>query len=489
MSQSTNTPHTTTPPPPHTPSATSIPDDSETEYAPTPLHSPGGPQYEDLPPSYDFALNDARSGVASLDASQIEAHRVSASERPDEPEVWEYRVRGEGGEVEEGDEREEAPAYDGHVPVQHVASSASIPVGRVGGFDAPSASVSRGGASFEDPPHSIPEVGSSSGHVGAGGRGGQHGQPWTPFGAPGFGPFGAPGSGPFGAPGNGPFGRPGRGPFGSPGRGRGGRSSRSTGPRSGPSQDWAAFGQNLGKMGEEFGRRMGNWGEQFGRQAGVMGEQFGRQAGAMGQQLGRGSGAWAAAYSGRAAGVQSTTTAGPSNAERNQPPHYDEPPSYQGPAGVAGQETGVLPNTHQTNAYPPEKAPEKALAKPTDEAAAKHKTEDYDYDSDSDSSCISSISSSSSSSSTSSSPQTSRTQARRLQKREFRARKRALVREYREKKEKLRESGGKGKGKGKGKGREWREVKREYKAKKRALRRERVDAKRAWKSESKYPGV
>ncbi|KAJ8108379.1 hypothetical protein OPT61_g8213 [Boeremia exigua] len=119
---------TTSPPiPPYTPRSTSVADDSETEFEPTPLHSPGGPQYEDLPPSYDFALSDARNGVASLDASQIEAHRVSANEGPDEPEVWEYRMRGGAAEEEETHDHEEAPAYEGHVPVQHVASSASIP--------------------------------------------------------------------------------------------------------------------------------------------------------------------------------------------------------------------------------------------------------------------------------------------------------------------------------------------------------------------------
>nr|GFD57544.1 hypothetical protein [Tanacetum cinerariifolium] len=88
-----------------------------------------------------FALSDARNGGTALDASQIEAHRVSANEGPDEPEVWEYRMRGEG--AEEPQEYEEAPAYEGpvpvqhaapahegHIPVQHVTASQTIPVGR-----------------------------------------------------------------------------------------------------------------------------------------------------------------------------------------------------------------------------------------------------------------------------------------------------------------------------------------------------------------------
>ncbi|KAF1354376.1 hypothetical protein EJ07DRAFT_182426 [Lizonia empirigonia] len=529
--QPTTAPHSTTSPPaPYTPRATSIPDDSETEFTPTPLHSPGGPQYEDLPPSYDFALSDARNGAAPLDASQIEAHRVSANEGPNEPEVWEYRMRGEDAGAEDVGQHEEAPAYEGHVPVQHVASSESIPVGRVG-VSAPSASTDRGAALSEDPPHSVPEGDARSGpafsqdwsnahsqHYGFGGRGSHRGSRGS-FGSQTFGPFGAPGSGPFGAPGNGPFGAPGNGPFG---RGRGAGNSRSTASRPGPSQDWAAFGQNLGKMGEEFGRRMGNWGEQFGRQAGAMGQQIGRQAGSMGQQIGRDSGAWAAAYSGPAA-AQNTHTAGPSNAGRNEPLYHDEPPSYQGPAGVAGQETGVLPK----DIYPAEKETRPHPEHPSEKPHGKQKT---DSSSSSSSSTTSSSSSSSNSSSNSfpSAPQTAflsrlasieraatsasssgtasaasiastraqaiqtalrdkdaaeqhlaRAQARRTQKRAFRARKREMKSAYRLRKAEI---GGTGKA---GESAEWREVKRAFRAERRKLKRERGEAKRAWKREKR----
>ncbi|KAF9692028.1 hypothetical protein EKO04_009917 [Ascochyta lentis] len=532
QSQSTVAPHAGTSPP-YPPRATSIPDDSETEFNPTPLHSPGGPQYEDLPPSYDFALSDARNGAAALDASQIEAHRVSANEGPNEPEVWEYRLRDEGAGADDvnEDEHEHAPAYDGHVPVQHVASSESIPVGRVGDLNAAPAAASRDVADAEDPPHSIPHAGPTSG------------QTWSPFGTPSRGPFGAPGNGPFGAPGVGPFGCPisqrnGGGRFD---RGRGGRGARSV-----PAQDWQAFGRNIGKMGEEFGRRMGNWGEQFGRQAGAAGEQFGRQAAARGQELGRDSGAWAAAYSGRAAGAQNTHAAGPSNKARSEPPQYDEPPSYQGPAGVAGQETGVFHGDRKVDTYPPDKGAEassKQLSeKRSEKTLGKQKVDDED---DSDSSSLSSDSSTSSSSSSDSevddydatqaaylkrieaihlaaeaasfqgkkSPseiaderelalaaatsekevmelQIAQKQSRRTQKRELRARQRELTRAYRQKKMELRtaasEGDGKGKGKGKAKakkGREWKEVKKEYKRERRALKRERGDAKREWKRE------
>ncbi|KAL1795319.1 hypothetical protein ACET3X_007135 [Alternaria dauci] len=123
-----------------TPSAMSVADSSDNEFVPTPAHSPGGPQYEDLPPSYDEAqdqaVHDTRNGIAPVDPSQLEAHRVTSNEGPNEPEVWEYRVRGE--EPDPADEREQAPDYANHtsdkatsVPVQHVSTSESIAVGRV----------------------------------------------------------------------------------------------------------------------------------------------------------------------------------------------------------------------------------------------------------------------------------------------------------------------------------------------------------------------
>jgi hypothetical protein len=123
-----------------TPSATSVADSSDNEFEPTPIHSPGGPQYDDLPPSYDEArdqaVHDTRHGVAPVDPNQIEAHRITSNEGPNEPEVWEYRVRGE--ETDPASEREQAPDYANHtndkatsVPVQHVSTSESITVGRV----------------------------------------------------------------------------------------------------------------------------------------------------------------------------------------------------------------------------------------------------------------------------------------------------------------------------------------------------------------------
>ncbi|ORY15745.1 hypothetical protein BCR34DRAFT_465007, partial [Clohesyomyces aquaticus] len=139
----------------------------------------------------------------------------------------------------------------------------------------------------EDPDHSIPSEtpGPIPGAFPFGpGRG--------PFGAIGNGPFGKPGNGPFGQLGNGPFGRPGSGPGrwghwtqnqgnrgrwgnhggcgdrGGPGRGLGGNrcgpgSNPMTAPafpRPGETNNWAAWGESLGKWGEEFGKHMQQWG-------------------------------------------------------------------------------------------------------------------------------------------------------------------------------------------------------------------------------------
>ncbi|KAF2128139.1 hypothetical protein P153DRAFT_294384, partial [Dothidotthia symphoricarpi CBS 119687] len=145
---------TNDPPPAFTPpayaSVVDSDDETDTTY-PTPTHSPGGPQYEDLPPSYGEAQQQARDnvrdGIPALDPNQIEAHRLTLNEGPNEPEIWEYRIRGE--ELDTANEHEQAPAYERHVsgsgvnvPVQHVSSSENIPVGRVGNQRTASAPIS-----------------------------------------------------------------------------------------------------------------------------------------------------------------------------------------------------------------------------------------------------------------------------------------------------------------------------------------------------------
>jgi hypothetical protein len=158
----------------------------------------------------------------------------------------------------------------------------------------------------EDPPHSIPggfpdQTGPSSPpfHTcswrgGVTGQGARQSEPWSPFGGSGNGPFGPHGHGPFGPAGNGPFGPVSHGPFGPPGRGPFNRGFRPSpgcgGPRHGsPSDpdnnDWAAWGQNVGKWGEEFGKRMGAWGEELGKRAEVWGNDLGRRSEAWGEQI------------------------------------------------------------------------------------------------------------------------------------------------------------------------------------------------------------
>ena len=140
---------------PFTPRSSSFVDDSDAEFDPTPLHSPrGGPEYDDLPPSYDEAqhqaVSDARNGITPLDPNQIEAHRLTLNEGPNEPEVWEYRVRGE--QMDDAAEHERAPEYGNvtngsatAVPIQHVQNSDNIPVGRVGPTVSPLAPDSAAG--------------------------------------------------------------------------------------------------------------------------------------------------------------------------------------------------------------------------------------------------------------------------------------------------------------------------------------------------------
>jgi len=99
----------------------------------------GGAHYHDLPPSYDQAqaqaVADARHGITPIDPSRLEAHRLTLNEGPNEPEVWEYRVRREESDV--ADDHEPAPEYGSPptywtstVSIQHVASPEPTLVGQ-----------------------------------------------------------------------------------------------------------------------------------------------------------------------------------------------------------------------------------------------------------------------------------------------------------------------------------------------------------------------
>lgn len=731
---------------PYTPRSTSIPDDSDAEFDPTPLQSPGGPAYDDLPPSYDEArhqaVSDARNGVEPLDPNQIEAHRLTLNEGPDEAEVWEYRIRGEQLDAE----NEQAPEYSNitnefgtTVPIQHVESSAEIPVGRtelrnvvpsvapdrdadllsralnftrhepdadtqyapllarptaipqqeasgapcepvqflrayakalhahsirpaefmefLDGLNAlciassaslddllqytttdatssivhdyirganeaffmprgltvslrslsslvqdvaiPTERGQRAGAlvsaldrstaverraqalhpwieaietnvptssaqsvllrematrlraqkdnedsahasprsasgkkqQHEDPPHSIPEgdhagnsyAGPGSHHWGGRGRGGPHGGPWTPFGAPGRGPFGAPGNGPFGAPGNGPFGARGIGPFArhcGPGqssglpRGSSGPPGYGFGP-SRPGNDWNSFGESIGKWGEEFGKRMGDWGQQFGKQAENWGQDVGKRAEGWGQSAARASGS----------GSRHGHVAASPQAGDTLPPSYD--------AGFGGQETGVLPSDSKGASEPPKydgpqhgKADSKAHEDDDDASSISSDSSDSDSDSDSDYDSdelpdtqaiflkrIKSINKHAEDSARKGkkSPQEIALErdlaiekaqnekqnteekieekiSKRAMRRVWKQKRKELLQEYRHKKRELMatyQAQGKGKGKGKSKAKkmpEWKQAKKEYRDAKKDLRKERLNARKEWRN-------
>ncbi|KAF2648877.1 hypothetical protein K491DRAFT_562446, partial [Lophiostoma macrostomum CBS 122681] len=132
---------------PFTPRSTTFPDatDSDPEFDvfdPTPLHSPGGPQYDDLPPTYDEAQQQARAGVAALDPDHLEVHRMVLGEHEHEqppgqapppghllsnPHAYEF----------EPENRRNANGLGMSVPVQHVSASEQVPVGRVSNGSVP----------------------------------------------------------------------------------------------------------------------------------------------------------------------------------------------------------------------------------------------------------------------------------------------------------------------------------------------------------------
>ncbi|KAL1612653.1 hypothetical protein SLS60_000882 [Paraconiothyrium brasiliense] len=129
-------PSSTTSNPRFTPRSSSFPDnidsDSEGVFDPTPVHSPGGPQYDDLPPSYDEAqqqaLHDARAGALPLNHVQPHLGRLHLHDASPEYEIP------SGAEVHAHRATAEELAREGarSVPVQHVQSSENVPVGRVG---------------------------------------------------------------------------------------------------------------------------------------------------------------------------------------------------------------------------------------------------------------------------------------------------------------------------------------------------------------------
>jgi hypothetical protein len=119
-----------------TPRSSSFPDnidsDDEDAFEPTPTNSPGGPHYNDLPPSYDEAqqqaLHDARHGVPHLSPERLDVNRLHLDdaspqyEIPPNAEVHAHRATAEELATEGGR----------NVPVHYVQSIQRVPVGRVG---------------------------------------------------------------------------------------------------------------------------------------------------------------------------------------------------------------------------------------------------------------------------------------------------------------------------------------------------------------------
>ncbi|KAF2017752.1 hypothetical protein BU24DRAFT_420797 [Aaosphaeria arxii CBS 175.79] len=134
---------------PFTPRSTTFPDGADSdpefdEFEPTPIHSPGGPQYDDLPPSYDEAqqeaLRDARAGIPPVDPNNLEVHRMVIGDdrnTQQQPSISPHRshssILQEPNAYEfEPENRRNGDGLGMSIPVQQVVSDNSqIPVGRV----------------------------------------------------------------------------------------------------------------------------------------------------------------------------------------------------------------------------------------------------------------------------------------------------------------------------------------------------------------------
>lgn len=282
---------------PHTPENISTRNDLSS------AHSARGPQYEDLPPSYDFALSDTHSSGTATNASRIEAPPASGNRRPIEAQVWECSTRGENTGAWQ--EHQEAPVHEGHASIESAIGSQDVPV-HLAGDSAPSSfsAITRSTSAIQDPPYppSDPQSRVMTGHS-------QVRQTRAQSEAHGSGPL---------DPRHGSS----SGREGLEERGRQRRGSRST-------QDPATLGQSMGRRGEEIGRRMGNWGEQIGRQARAMAKQFGQRTEQCATAYGAGGGGYNPP-------VRPRLPARSSIAEPTDLPRYDHPPSYEASVDAPG---------------------------------------------------------------------------------------------------------------------------------------------------------
>ena len=270
----------------------------------------------------------------------------------------------------------------------------------------------------EDPPHSVPDSPPRPSQEsfqpfpfgGWGNRGPGVpgvpgvGPPWRRDAHPGRG-WGAMGGGPWGPPphpghhNNYGCGRRGPGGPGGPGFPFGPRGGPGMpfGPRgfgpgtSNQTNDWNAFGESIGKWGEDLGRSWGKWGEEFGKRAGEWGNDVGKRAGEWGNDVGRqfaagpgfGPGSQERGQSSSHAYQNTTGAYGAGAQDRRQESGH----VYGGGLDeneAAAQESGVLQDYKDRALGVP--SPSKEPKKGKEKERAKAKNDDDDDDDDSSSS-------------------------------------------------------------------------------------------------------
>ncbi|KAF2258465.1 hypothetical protein CC78DRAFT_537780 [Lojkania enalia] len=149
---------------PFTPRSSTFPDDLDSDsefnvFEPTPTHSPGGPTYDDLPPSYaeaqQQALEDARTGRPPLSPNDLEIHRMILNDN--QPMQDRVRPQPRTSLLDDRDAYEFEPENrrNGNglgmtVPVQQSGEIESIPIGRETTVAAPPSDNMRNGPPFEN---------------------------------------------------------------------------------------------------------------------------------------------------------------------------------------------------------------------------------------------------------------------------------------------------------------------------------------------------
>ncbi|OCK78287.1 hypothetical protein K432DRAFT_383971 [Lepidopterella palustris CBS 459.81] len=122
-----------------TPRSSTFPDgDSDSEFdflEPTPVHSPGGPHYDDLPPSYEQAqaqtLSQARANYQSLSINDLQVYRLSLD--PDAslpPQFSPYQIQTQAQPANSQTLRN-SEGLGSTIPVTAIPNSTAIPVHQI----------------------------------------------------------------------------------------------------------------------------------------------------------------------------------------------------------------------------------------------------------------------------------------------------------------------------------------------------------------------